>query len=284
MRASTILLIAALASAAAWPAWPSAEKPLDLAEAVALADDPEQLAQTWERGFVAIPGSAFGPDDKGLFGVLSDAATQERLAALPEGLRLPVVVYLHGCAGIGLTTAQLPELAERAGFAVIAPNSFARDRRPRNCDPSDYSAGMFPPAWLYRRAELQHAVSQARELPWVDPERIVVAGFSEGGATVALWGDLVDTLGYIILGWTCTAPPDWGWLMGLRTPAERPVLAIVSADDPWFAWPGWRGHCGSETESHADLQSIVLEHTAHEVLYYPQAQDALVEFLGRWAD
>lgn len=216
--------------------WRAAAQPLDLAQAVALTDDPEQLDRTWQQGFLALPGSAFGADAKGLVGVTGEPVTEERLASLPPDLRLPTIIYLHGCAGLGSTTLQMPELAERAGFAVIAPNSFARDMRLRNCDEATHSAGMFPAAWLYRRAELLHAVQRAKELSWVDPEQIVVAGFSEGGVIVALWGDEVDVAGYIVLGWTCTAPQAWAWLDGLRTPPGRSVLAIVSRLDPWYDW------------------------------------------------
>jgi len=109
-----------------------------------------------------------------------------------------------------------------------------------------------------------------------------LAGFSEGVVAVALWGGKVEVAGYIVLSWTCTAPQSWDWISGLRTPPVRPTLAMVSKDDPWYAWPGWRGDCSSA--AHTDLRSIVLDHSGHEILYYPEAQEALLEFLRGWAD
>ena len=266
----------------ALPQWAVADEPLDLAEAFALAEDPQELARTWDQGFVAIPAPAFGPDGEALIGMLGQADTQQRLAALAPDTSLPVVLYLHACAGLGVTATQLPLIAEQAGFAVVSPDSFGRSLRPKNCDSTTHSSGMFPPALLYRRAEMIEAVRRLRQLDWVDPDRIVLAGFSEGGTAVALWGGEVEVAGYVVLSWTCTAPPDWSWLIGLRTPRDRPVLAMVSRDDPWYAWPGWRGDCSSA--DHGDLRSLVLEHPGHEVLYYPEAQSALLEFLRGWSD
>ncbi len=257
----------------------SAEE-LDLAAATALAQDPAQLERTWNRGFVMVPGAALGEDADSFFGVLEDPTIQALLGQVPEDARLPVVVYLHGCAGFGLTGARFQAIADESGYAVFMPNSFAREPRPRNCNVYDYSSGMFPAAWLYRRAELIDAVERARALPWVDPQRIVVAGFSEGGVAVALWGAEVEAAGYIVLGWTCTVPAGWDWLSGLRTPPESPVLAIVSREDPWFGSPGWQGDCGTAAPGHAALESLVLDHGGHYVLAYPDAERALREFLG----
>ena len=282
MRVRPAVLLVLLTFSFALPQRAAADGQLDLAEAFALAEDSQELARTWDQGFVAIPAPAFGPDGKALFGMFGQADTQQRLAALAPGVSLPVVLYLHGCTGIGVTAAQLPLVAEQAGFAMIAPNSFGRAVRPKNCDSTTHSSGMFPPALLYRRAELIAAFDRLRQLDWVDPARIVLAGFSEGGIAVALWGGAVEVAGYAVLGWTCTAPPDWGWLVGLRTPTDRPALAMVSRDDPWYDWPGWRGDCLSA--DHGDVQSLVLERPGHVVLYYPEAQDALLKFLRRWAE
>ncbi len=262
----------------------AAAEELDLAAATALAEDPAQLQRTWEQGFVMVPGAALGADAESFFGVFENPTIQGLLSQVPADARLPAVVYLHGCAGFGLTGARFQAIADESGYAVFMPNSFAREPRPRNCNVYDYSSGMFPAAWLYRRAELIHAVERARALPWVDPQRILVAGFSEGGVAVTLWGGEVEAKGHIVLGWTCTAPEGWDWLTGLRTPPERPALAIISRDDPWFGWPGWQGDCGSAAPGHEALESLVLDHGGHYVLAYPEAERAVRDFLGRLAD
>jgi len=165
MRALLALLLSALVSSVVSPFRLGNAEPLDLAEAVALAEDPQELSRTWDRGFLAIPAPAFGADGKALFGMIGEAVTKDRLTALSADLSLPVIVYLHGCGGFGVTVTQLPLLAERAGFAVVAPDSFGRIVRRKNCDNTTYSGGMFPAAWLYRRAELVHTVRRVRELP-----------------------------------------------------------------------------------------------------------------------
>ena len=48
-------------------------------------------------------------------------------AGVPPGVKLPLIVYFHGCAGILRARIQhLSWLAKLDDFAVIAPDSFAR--------------------------------------------------------------------------------------------------------------------------------------------------------------
>jgi len=226
-----------------------------------------------------VPARFTGPDAPPIFGLLGAGYVERRLAALPEGLRMPLVVFLHGCAGIGLVEHKVARLLDAAGWSVILVNSFARSLRKANCDYDDYRSGMFPVAYLYRRAELIHAIDRVRELPWVDQDRVLLGGFSEGAVATALWGAEVEVSGYIVAGWTCTAPPGYDWLRGLRTPPGRPVLAIVSRRDPWFNWPGWRGDCGSAAPGRGEVTSLVIDGAVHNVFAYPEAEAALKTFL-----
>lgn len=270
-------LLAVMALVALWPA--CAPRAFDLWQANALIDDPDELRRTWERAEVRIPARLLGTDVPPVFGVLGADYVQDRLDALPRDARLPLVVFLHGCNGIGLVEQKVGRLLDKAGFAVILSNSFARRLRRANCNNLKYTAGMFPPAYLYRRAELIYAIERVRLLHWVDQDRVVLGGFSEGAVAIALWGSEVDVRAYIIAGWTCTAPAPYEWLTGLRTPAARPVLTIVSRSDRWFNWPGWRGDCGAMAPDRDNVRSMVIEGSVHNVFVYPEAETALLDFL-----
>ncbi len=276
---SDLLACALLALGLCFSASGAALEYLDLAEAYARTEDPEELERTWVGAELWIPGHLLGGDTVAIAGSLGAEHVQRRLAQIPEGQRFPVVVFLHGCTGIGIPEHKLSQLLDDAGYAVIMPNSFSRRLRHRNCNYTTFSAGMFPVAYLYRRAELIYALSRIRSLNWVDHDRVLLGGFSEGAVATALWGAEVDARAYIVAGWTCTAPPEFEWLRGLRTPKTRAVLAIVSEHDPWHNWRGWRGHCGADVPEHHNILSMVIEGASvHNVFVYPQAQQAIVEF------
>ena len=62
------------------------------------------------------------------------AYVQERLRALPHGIQVPVVVFMHGCTGINLPEGKVEKILTSVGYAVIFPNSFGRTLRPTDCD------------------------------------------------------------------------------------------------------------------------------------------------------
>ena len=247
-----------------------------------LADDPEELKRTWDRAELRVPGRLIGPDVQPILGYMQADYVQARLSALPQGLQVPLVVFLHGCAGVGLVEHRVARLLDDAGYATLVVNSFARNVRQANCNYQTYAAGMFPPAYLYRRAELIYAVSRVRSLPWVDPNRLILGGYSEGAVATALWGGSVEVSAYIVAGWTCTAPTEYRWIAGLRTPVSRPVFAVVSRADRWHNWPGWRGDCGTMAGDRDNIVSIVIDGAIHNVFAYPETQLALLDFLREY--
>lgn len=242
-----------------------------------LAEDPAELARTWERAWVALPGAAVGATEAVIAGFWSAAHVQAALARVPPDAKLPVVVFLHGCTGIELEEGKYERLAPKLGFAIVFPDSFARRTRGRNCDPGDYSDGQFPAAYPYRWAEARHARAELAKAPWVDQSRVVLAGFSEGGIATALY-DGADYAAYLVTGWTCHSPR--AWMDGLRVPEGAPLLAVVMKRDPWTDWPGWRGDCGAYMAGRGAARSFVVEGSGHAVLSYPEAQKTVREFLG----
>jgi dienelactone hydrolase len=106
----------------------------------------------------------------------------------------PVLVFSHGAAGPAvppkrtLRATALGRFFTERGYAVLAPMRRGRgasegtDREGTRCDAAEARAG------LARALEDTEAVvSFVRRQPWVDPERIVVAGTGRGGLVAVVY-------------------------------------------------------------------------------------------------
>ena len=235
-----------------------------------LARNPDELARTWQSAWVLIPG------DHRWSGSMSNPLTQS--AAFHTDRKFPVVLYMHGCAGLsGSDPLNWGSFLQGAGYVVIAPYSFARQYRPETCAPSSATASYAPDVYEMRVHEIDYAVSQMRTLPWVDQDNLFLLGNSEGGVAVAAYRGGAFR-GYIITGWTCRQGYHTD-MDGLWVPSDKPVLAIVFADDPWYPNPWQRGHCGEKFGNRRGSKSIVIPGSGHSTAGHPTAQDAVLEFL-----
>lgn len=235
------------------------------------ASDPGELAATWNSAHVAVP------TPNGIIsGKMGDLETKRKLDGLSG--RIPTIVYLHGCLGLEMEAyIDVLNLA-LAGYAVVAPDSFGRPNRIANCDPKMGTTENFPQTFAYREAEIRYAAERVRELTWVDQVNVFLMGFSEGGHAIALYRGN-EYKAHIITAWTCyNRHPNWRHLDGLHAPRGKPVLAIVGAQDPWFANEWHRGHCGELMDRRVG-RSVVIDTAAHYVTWWPEAEKALLEFL-----
>ena len=90
----------------------------------------------------------------------------------------PALVILHGCGGLSLRTGQIK--AERYaswGYVVLRFDSFAA----RGIESGIEKTCLNPPM-VDRAADAIGALDFLAQLPFVDPARIAVVGFSLGGA------------------------------------------------------------------------------------------------------
>lgn len=230
------------------------------------------LGRTWTAAFIAAP----------------DAAQAERvvsgLAPLRQqsAARYPVVIYLHGCTGMGKEERQLGrELAAR-GYVFIAPDSMARRYRPLQCDPKTSTGGHNLFVFDFRLAEISYALQQLRDEPWVDPSNLFLIGGSEGGVAAALYrGD--EFRARVIFQWTCHGAP---LVRGLAAPPGTAVLAIVNRDDPWYDerhTHGQGGDCGAFFRG-VGSESLVLSGLGgHDVLDRPDVRRRIQLFLDSQA-
>jgi dienelactone hydrolase len=236
-------------------------------------DSPEALARTYTEARVAIPrvvrqGIEITP---GYSGVMSSDAAQRSLRAIAaSGVRMPVVIYLHGCSGIGFH--ELVDLSQIAtvGAIAVAPNSYARAGRPTACDPATY-LHLGPGMWQIRVNELQYARDRIAAEPWVDDRRVAIFGFSEGGFVVAGTRD-ARYVGYVVTGCNCNGNGQ----VGIYAPADKPVLAIRSAADPWLQTPD---ACDRAVAGRPNSRSLRIEKVGHYMNSEPEAHAAIESFL-----
>jgi len=212
--------------------------------------------QAWRNAIVQIASNIAGPRHRGIFGRLRHI--EPFFAGIPAGVKLPAVLYLHDCPGLKIEAVRdIDELAA-AGFAVFAPDSFDSRDRKSDCVRFEFVAGLNPDAYVQRQSEILVALTEMKKLTWIDSSAIILYGLGEGALAAANYAGH-DFRGVVLTGWTCGAAQYPEDVAGLKTPADVPVLALVSRYDPWFDREGRAGNCGAYMAGHKYAQSIVIE-------------------------
>src|SRR5690606_32627516 len=107
------------------------------------------LENTWRQARI------FVPDGSGA--VRQFRMDDPQVGAWPDGRwRLPLVLYLHGCAGVHSGDEKIMRFVAQQGYLVIAPDSFARAYRPLQCDPETRSGGYNLFVYDFRQAEINY--------------------------------------------------------------------------------------------------------------------------------
>ena len=238
--------------------------------------DENELQRTWNAALVRIP--------KGN-GSYTSTTMEKLLRDGKEYLQsYPTVIYMHGCSGIWDGTYTRINLLASFGFAVIAPASFARKKYPKSCDPYTQQGGFYYGTLMMRQNDAGYAISQAKNLLWVDSENVFLMGLSQGGITTATFSSNdpnQSVKARVIEGWTCHA----GWLeyKGINAPANEPVLSLVGKKDPWFQNHWTRGHCGAFMNKKNGSRSVVFDagnlQYRHELFEDKSVQKIVLEFL-----
>jgi polyhydroxybutyrate depolymerase len=129
-------------------------------------------------------GAENGAENGAGRGAAAAADSSQRLH-VPSGggNRLPLLVFLHGLGGSGgdLTAGlRLDEMAESLGFAFLAPDGVLDHSGRRFWNASESCCN-------FDRLEVDHVqllrdwITRAVSNPRVDPERVYIVGFSNGG-------------------------------------------------------------------------------------------------------
>jgi len=186
---------------------------------------PAEVVKTWVGGIHTLPGSATVSGRRRLAYIIDEHPEEWSVRVereyLKPGARVPAVIYIHGCQGPSASHVWAVTV-NKLGFAFFGPDSFQRTNRVAGCyDKVSY-------AWRMRMRyeEILYALHQVRSLQWVDQNRLVLMGKSEGGAAVARFsGDGFKA--HIILAYDCRSTGG-----NLAAPSDVAVLNVVGANDP----------------------------------------------------
>ncbi len=248
-------------------------------------DDPEELRRTIDAAIVAVPLEFM---DGGEESTINSGAgrwytVQAEVSRIRSDAKIPTVIYMHSCSGYGSAGMGHIHALVDHGYAVIAPNSFARTFKPLNCDPESRTFGTFPGAMAMRLAEAWAAHAFALSLPWVDQHNIFMMGFSEGGATTARYahGGLA---GRVIIGWNCLPSAQeslWSPYIGIKGPLNEPVIAVLGGNDPWFKRPELSGDCSTALASRPRGLSIIAPDLGHNAIGDAEILERVLAFMAR---
>lgn len=132
---------------------------------------PENLRQSWAKATVYEPNSFF----------------PKSIDFLEKPSQFPVLLYLHGCAGLNDDSREWARTIKNLGFIVIQLDSFAIPGRRSNCDPKNHQAQVIEgfDSFRLRNNELRQARDELYKIEWLDKQAIYLMGHSEGGMTVS---------------------------------------------------------------------------------------------------
>jgi dienelactone hydrolase len=224
-----------------------------------LPDSITPLRATWLWGHHSIPGTitsdgspywyAYPHTDSSHI----DDPPWTKVAArqVKAGMKAPAVIYLHGCTGMYRGGVGYRVLLLELGFAVFEPDAYARPGH--TCDGSSYSQ---------RREEAAYALEQVRLLPWIQQDRVVLIGFSEGGRAAGSWSE--PGFAAIVIAAAKAAH---------KAPEGTPVLAVAGANDKW-AQPS-----SYSMDRVLPSRAVLIQDASHEIISHPEFKSILKQFL-----
>lgn len=228
---------------------------------------------TWEQAYVALPVS---PRHL-VMGRMSENLIRETLISLPAGKKFLTVLYLHGCSGFSAGNFEYLHLLAGYGYAVIAPDSFARPGRPKTCDPKLHAGIPGAPHQAVaemRLEEIRYTLKRIRELRWVDQRNLFLMGHSQGGGAAAAYAG-GGFRGRILSGSLCMDGPN--------SPEGTPVLSIYSEEDPWRHGRDARG-CEKQAKARRlPVEFHLFPGNVHNLVRNPEARALIRSFLERHA-
>ena len=216
-----------------------------------------------------IPGGVLSPGD-GIHGDL----------AKPDGAGpFPVVIVLHGCAGMhDMTKQRLADEFVAWGYVILLVDSYTTRRIDQACETGALAA------FFKRRPDAYGALLFVGDQSFVDPERIAVVGFS-AGAKVSL--AVAETNSFALFD-----PPSHlrfraaaAFYPPCRDAAARPgipTLILIGAIDDWTpaaectkTVAGW-GNDGPPIE-------LIVYPGAYHGFYYRHLQPG-TNLFGHWLE
>ena len=205
---------------------------------------------------------------------------------IPEHIiskKVPVVLFLHGSSGLGLKAigdwqAWLADL----GIASVAPDSFVLPDRITYTSPVDKIT--YEKIHTLRQSEIAATLKVLLRTQWVDTNKLILAGASEGGVPVARNQD--KWLGRMIFSWSCE---NNYFVTEHRTyNMTEPVLNVMSSTDPFFSTENsWldnaaaTGNCAKTLKQNPQATIVLIPGAPHTLLNLPPVRMVTQAWLER---
>lgn len=269
--------LALTACATQTPAQPQPAVPQGKITGSVTQHTPQSLQAAIDQAWVSLPASVTGGAP--YHGVLSQAPAAKAQA--------PVMVFVHGSGGINPMIKEFQQwAAESLGIASITADSMQLKDRIKYKSP--IPKANYEVVHALRAAELQATIAALPQLAFADTQRLVIAGTSEGGVTVARYqaaAGAPQEKGRMIFSWSCE---DNYHVQSHQThlPATLPVLNIMSSTDIYFSpsnsWLGNDqavGHCGAALKDNKVSSIVLIPGAPHTLFNLPQARQPIEGFL-----
>lgn len=179
--------------------------------------------------------------------------------------RHPVIVFLHGCRG-----PRKPTVFLEVGAIVVAPDSFSTGLR---CTTDRAKLSQVVAA---RHIDVAYATGRIAAAPWGDRQRLVLAGYSNGGQTAATYAGH-EFKARVLIAWTCNNQHD-ATQNGVK--GSGPVLAVIATTYSLYKRLGISGDCGEAVKDRGpNSRSILIDSSSHDVLDHAITRDAVAQFI-----
>ena len=127
-----------------------------------------------------------------------------------------------------------------------------------------------------RQGEIAYAAGQLRAAPWADPNKLVLAGFSNGAQTSATYGG-GEFRARVIVAWTCNNQHD-ATQNGAK--GSGPVLAVLAMTYSLYKRLGIAGDCGEAVKDRGPgSRSVLIDSSTHDVLDHAVTAEAVAQFI-----
>ena len=232
------------------------------------------LAATVQQADLVIPAAATG-------GATFVGKFRDAPAGKPA--KVPVVLFLHGSSGLGLKAiGEWQQWLATQGVASVAPDSFALPDHVTYKSP--ISKAEYERIHALRASEIAPMLAALKARPWVDGARIVLAGTSEGSVPVARYRG-TEFAARMLFAWSCE--PNYFVVEPQNAfEADKPVLNVISATDPFFSpsntWLGnasAKGHCADALKAVKRASIALIPGAPHTLLNLPAVRDITSGFL-----
>lgn len=238
-----------------------------------------QIELTWNKGVFLLPENLARQADTPVDKVALIEKHLSKLKTLSSTTKLKPAVLMHGCGGISGENIEQAKLLAKMNIPVFLPSFYARPNAPTLCaGRSDgmpfFTSNVTPTTIAQRVEEFEFAVTQLRELAFLDSTQILATGHSMGGMTVARLRNPAISAA-IITGWGCFPPYTE------QTSKNVPQLAVRFRVDPFL---NNSGACEVKLFSgrdHPNTFSVILDgQETHEVMHSEIAKEEIRTFVN----